>query len=122
MSELTSKELLKEVRKLIDERGEDGSDTQISDGELAEKYALEAILHNKNVLQEMYYDFAPASGGVARKAKNKVIRKFANIARNTMELTVIRQQKFNDSVYFVLKYLLEENKKLRNELKNGKAK
>lgn len=115
---MTPQELLKEMRKLIINRGEDGSDTPLSDEELADKYALAAIEHNKNVLQELYFDFTNTGGGVVRKSKNAVIRKLANISRNTMELAIIRQQKFNDSVYFVLKYLIEENKKLRHQQKS----
>ena len=60
--------------------------------------------------------------GFSRKIKSQLIRKIANVSRNTVELPLMRQQKFNDNVVLLLEYLFEENKKLKAELNKSQPK
>jgi hypothetical protein len=49
--------------------------------------------------------------GVSGKVKAKILRKLANVSRNTVEQSVTRQQKFNEAVYRLLKLLVNNVQK-----------
>ena len=87
--------------------------------ELAENFILPALESSKDIQRHLYTDFT-SGGGMLRKVKNKAITKIANITRNTVEKSFMRQQKFNDNILKLASYLLKENKKLKEELKQLK--
>jgi hypothetical protein len=78
--------------------------------------AIEIAGESKSILGGLYYDFRKADTNTARKIKNKVIGKIANIVRNTLERPLITQQKFNEQIYYLVTNLIAENKKLKQEL------
>jgi hypothetical protein len=82
--------------------------------------ALELAEKSKSILGGLYYDFRKPSQGLLRNIKNKVIGKIANIVRNTLERPLLTQQKFNEQSFYLLKLLLEENKKLKQDIEDLK--
>jgi hypothetical protein len=82
---------------------------------MIEKYALPAIQNLKEIQSGLYNEFFIGSKGLKGKLKAMAIRKIANVSRNTVELSLMRQQKFNDNVALILEYLIDENRKLRAE-------
>jgi hypothetical protein len=84
--------------------------------ELIRKYVLPSLQNIKDVMSSLYSPFYLNDQGFSRKIKNQLVRKIANVSRNTIELPLMRQQKFNDNVVLLLEYLLEENLKLKAEL------
>jgi hypothetical protein len=111
--------LLEEVRKLLAEEGYRSGQEPDAE-ELITRYVLPALESSKDIQRHLYTDFTGGGGGI-RSLKNKVIKKFANVTRNTVEKSFMRQQKFNDNVLILLRYLLQENEELRRKLaqKNG---
>jgi hypothetical protein len=79
---------------------------------------MPAIKNIKEIQSALYNDFYVGGKGLKGKLKSLAIRKMANVSRNTVELALMRQQKFNDNVAVVLEYLIQENKKLHNRLKD----
>ncbi len=83
--------------------------------ELIDKYIIPALESSKDIQRHLYTGFT-SDGNMLRRIKNKVIQKIANVTRNTVEKSFMKQQKFNDNVFQLLGYLLNENKKLKEEL------
>ncbi len=71
---------------------------------------------SKSILGGLYYDFRKSEQGLARKLKNLIIEKIANIVRNTLERPLQTQQKFNEQVYYLLTMLQMENSALKAEI------
>lgn len=118
--EKNAETLLQNVRNLLKEEGVVSYKKEINRDELIEKYILPALERIKDVQQPLYTDFISGKGFL-RELKNKLIGKIANVTRNTVERSFMRQQKFNDNVYYLLKFLAEENRQLRSGLeKHGK--
>jgi hypothetical protein len=82
---------------------------------LIEKYALPALQNLKEIQSGLYNEFFIGTKGFFGKLKAMMIRKIANVSRNTVELSLMRQQKFNDNVALILEYLVAENKRLIEE-------
>ena len=106
--------LLLNINKVLTNEGIPLNKTRENDLEMIEKYALPAIQNLKEIQSALYNDFFVGGKGIVGKAKGKIIRKMANVSRNTVELALMRQQKFNDNVVTILEYLLSENKRLRS--------
>lgn len=78
--------------------------------------ALELSEKSKSILGGLYYDFRKPSDSFVRNLKNKVIGKITNIVRNTLERPLLTQQKFNEQSHYLVKVLIEENKKMKKEI------
>lgn len=113
---MSAEELLKKIRENIEMTEVTANGRAINPEELVSKYAIPALNNLKEIQSGLYQDYFLAEQGTVRKMKNKVIRKIANVTRNTVELPLMRQQKFNDNVTAVLEYLFEENAKLRQRI------
>lgn len=113
---MTASELLKKIRENIEISEVSASGVPVNPEELISKYAIPALNNLKEIQSGLYQDYFLAEQGLARKLKNKAIRKLANVTRNTVELPLMRQQKFNDNVTAVLEYLFEENAKLKKRI------
>lgn len=117
----TNEELLKNIREYAKKENlsvETESYTE-NDPRLIEA-ALELAGRSKSILSGLYFDFRKAETGAVRKLKNKIIGKIANIVRNTLERPLLTQQKFNEQTFYLLNVLLEEHKKLKEELEKLK--
>lgn len=112
-------EIIEKVKEMLSEQGIVGSEKPDPD-ELVFKYLLPALDELKEIQSALYEPFSSSETGMVRKVKNGLIRKMANVTRNTVELSLMRQQKFNDNVSLIIRYLLEENRKLKEQL--GKSK
>jgi hypothetical protein len=112
-------EILEKVRQMLAEQGITGSEKPDPE-QLVFEYLLPALDELKEIQSALYEPFSSAESGMVRKVKNGLIRKMANVTRNTVELSLMRQQKFNDNVSLIIRYLLEENKRLKEQL--GKSK
>jgi hypothetical protein len=114
MSDSNSEKLLSDVRAELNNDGVKLTSKQ-DQKELMEKFILPALESSKDIQRHLYSEFT-TDGNWLRGLKNKVIRKIANITRNTVEKSFMRQQKFNDNLFKLSSYLLEENKHLRKEM------
>jgi hypothetical protein len=110
-------ELLSGIRELLIKEDVIAESDKPDPEELIMKYALPSLNNVKDVMGSLYSPFYLNEQGLTRKLKSQLIRKIANVSRNTMELPLMRQQKFNDNVALLLEYLFEENKKLKAELR-----
>lgn len=84
--------------------------------------SLELAGRTKSILSGLYFDFRKPGTSTLRKLRNKVIDKIARVTRSTVERPFLTQQKFNEQSYYLLKVLLEENKQLKAEIEQIKAK
>ena len=107
--------VLEEVRKLVKEEGF-GEAGKADEEQLVIDYLLPALEELKEIQSFLYEPFYATDASLVRKLKNSVVRKLANVTRNTVELSFMRQQKFNDNVSLILSYLLKENKRLKAEV------
>jgi hypothetical protein len=119
---MNAETLLAKIRKDLDESEISSLDSGLDAEAMVAKYAIPALNNLKDVQSGLYADFFLDESGWQRKVKNKVIRKIANVARNTVEIPLMRQQKFNDNVTAVLEYLFSENKKLHERIKELETK
>lgn len=115
-----SQQLLEKVRKLIDAEQGPNLDSKEDVDLVIQKYVIPSLNSNKDILKNLYFDFYPGRSGLLAFLKKKVIGKIANVTRNTVEHSMMRQQKFNDSVAFLLAELIKENIELRKELSKKK--
>ena len=115
MMDKKAEKLLKDIDEVLASEGISIGESKEDEFEMIEKYSLPAIQNLKEIQSALYNDFYVGGKGLKGKVKGKVIKKIANITRNTVELALMRQQKFNDSVVLILEYLVKENKRLREE-------
>jgi len=113
-----AEQLLENINKVLINEGLPFNKTKEDELEMIEKYSIPAIQNLKEIQSALYNDFSAGGKGLKGKMKALVIRKMANVSRNTLELALMRQQKFNDNVVTILEYLVKENKKLREREKN----
>ncbi|HRO65336.1 MAG TPA: hypothetical protein PKU78_03895, partial [Candidatus Dojkabacteria bacterium] len=64
----------------------------------------------------IYEPFLFEKSGIIGKLKNLTLGKIGNVARNVVEKSVMRQQKFNDNSYTLLMHLYNENRDLKERL------
>jgi hypothetical protein len=117
-----SDKLLENVNKVLEEEGIMLKKYKENPLETIEKYALPAIRSLKEIQSALYNDFFVGGKGIKGKIKKKIIGKMANVSRNTVELSLMRQQKFNDNVTMILEYLIDENKRLHDKLNDKDSK
>lgn len=103
-----AKMFVSRMRELLNEEELGGMRREDDPDVLIREYVLPALESSKNVLADLYHDIHGGSGPFAR-IKRIIITKVANISRNTMERSMISQQRYNDMVYTLLKYLYEKN-------------
>jgi len=108
-----TKALLERLRTLLQAEGIATKQGIGDEADLMKDYVLEAIRNTKDVQKHLHTDFLPQGTGLKRRLKNVILNKIANVSRNTVERSFIKQQKFNDNVALLLEYLFEENQKLR---------
>lgn len=113
---MTAEELLNKIRTALKSEGLEAEMATADPELLVTKYAIPALNNLKDIQSSLYTDYYLDESGLQRKLKNKVIRKLSNVTRNTVEMPLMRQQKFNDNVTAVLEYLISENAKLRAEI------
>ena len=111
-----AEELLAKIRELIKEEGI-ANMSRIEDREqLINEFILPALDRSKDIQKDLYSDFTHQSSGMLSKVKRTVITKLANITRNVVEKSFMRQQKFNNNTKLLLEHLVEENKMLRDKI------
>ena len=113
--EQNGEKLLDKVNEVLSDEGITLAKEKTDQLEMIEKYALPALQNLKEIQSGLYNEFFIGSKGPFGKLKAMVIRKIANVSRNTVELSLMRQQKFNDNVATILEYLIEENKRLSSK-------
>jgi len=110
-----AEKLLDKVNTVLSDEGIPLTTDKADQFEMIEKYALPALHNLKEIQSGLYNEFFIRSKGPFGKLKAMIIRKIANVSRNTVELSLMRQQKFNDNVASILEYLIEENKRLKDK-------
>lgn len=110
-----SEELLIKVKELVKQEGHARRNSIEDETEMMDTYVLPAIKSSKDIQKYLYVDFTSGSGSL-RNLKNKLLRKIGNVAINVTERSFMKQQKFNENTSLLLEYLLEENKRLRDEV------
>lgn len=78
--------------------------------------ALEVAQQSKSLMGGLYQDFRKREDSFARRLKNKIIGKIANIVRNTLERSLQTQQRFNDQIYYLTKLHNEKIAALETEI------
>lgn len=110
---LQQDELVEKLDKYLDDSGVFTPD-QAGESDLYEQ-ALPAMEATKSILQDVYA-YQPPTGGWWRQIKNKIIGLIRNITISTVELVVIKQNKYNEINYRLISKLIEDNQKLRQEI------
>jgi hypothetical protein len=113
--EKNGEKLLDKVNDVLLDEGITLSKEKTDQLEMIEKYALPALQNLKEIQSGLYNEFFISPKGPLGKLKGMIIRKIANVSRNTVEISLMRQQKFNDNVATILEYLIEENKRLKDK-------
>jgi hypothetical protein len=114
-SETTGKELLARVRELIKAEGGAGDNDKSPEDEIL-KYVLPSLQNTKDILSDLNKDVFTKGGGLKGKVKHKVMTKVGNIARNVLERSLMKQQKYNDNLLLLFEYLLKSNLELRERI------
>ncbi|HLD04069.1 MAG TPA: hypothetical protein VJC17_04820 [Candidatus Dojkabacteria bacterium] len=112
-----AQELLKKVRDLLKSEGRNLESNIGDEADLMKDYVLEAIKNTKDIQKHLYAEFLPKGKGFTRRIKNLILGKIANVTRNTVERSLIKQQKYNENVALLLEYLFKENQKLCEQVK-----
>lgn len=115
-----SEQIMASLQKYIKEKDILNADGQEMDQEKMLKYLLAGVESSRDIQSGLYNNFQK-QGSLARKIKNKIITKVGNITRNVVELSFMRQQKFNEGAYALLAFLVKENIELKEEIANLKV-
>lgn len=119
MDKLQEKIILEKAREILKNEGwQQNSKPEME--KIIKEYLLPALDELKEIQSPLYEQFYQGGDGTVRKFKNKLINKIANITRNTVELSLMKQQKFNDNLTLIVTYLLEQNLKLKEEINSLK--
>lgn len=105
----TADELLARLRDLLEQEGISIPENTKTDGKMIESYVLPALENSQNVLADLYTDIAGGSGSF-KGLKQKLVQKIASVSRNTMEKSMIRQQRYNEMMLTLVRYLYEQQK------------
>lgn len=116
---LQEKVILEKAREILKNEGwQESSKPEME--KIIRDYLLPALEELKEIQSPLYEQFYQSSGSTVKKFKSKFINKIANITRNTVELSLMKQQKFNDNMTLIVTYLLEQNLKLKEEVNSLK--
>ena len=119
IDKLQEKIILEKAREILKNEGwQQNSKPEME--KIIKEYLLPALDELKEIQSPLYEQFYQGGSGTVRKVKNQLINKIANITRNTVELSLMKQQKFNDNLTLIVTYLLEQNLKLKEEINSLK--
>lgn len=113
---MTSEEILKKVEEVLKEEGLE-FDSKMDNEKILNEFIIPGLQNSKNTLQSLYGFQGRARGGVIGKIKSLFQNKIINTCINVIEKQSIRQQKFNELTYKAIETLVDENKKLKEEVK-----
>jgi hypothetical protein len=113
---LNKDQLLTALHSYLDEKGLSETTAQLDNSTKLREYGLPALAATKAILQDIHTYRPPTGGGIARTIKNKIIAVVKNVTISTMELAMIKQNKFNELTYQFIELLLEENKELKAKI------
>ena len=108
-------ELLEKVRKLLKSEGVNSRNKVEVENEV-EEYLLPAMDKFRDVQRFLYEPFLNSKSGFVGKFKIVLLSKMGNVARNVVERSFARQQKYNDNVYTMLMHLYTENRELKKRV------
>lgn len=108
-------ELLEKVRKLLKSEGVNSRNKVEVENEI-EEYLLPAMDKFRDVQRFVYEPFLNTKSGLLGKIKTVMLSKMGNVARNVVERSFARQQKYNDNVYTMLMHLYTENRELKKRV------
>lgn len=108
-------ELLEKVRNLLKSEGVNSRNKLEVENEV-EEYLLPAMDKFRDVQRFVYEPFLHSKAGFIGKIKTVVLSKMGNVARNVVERSFARQQKYNDNVYTMLMHLYTENRELKKRV------
>jgi hypothetical protein len=108
-------ELLEKVRNLLKSEGVNSRNKLEVENEV-EEYLLPAMDKFRDVQRFVYEPFLHSKAGFKGKIKTLVLSKMGNVARNVVERSFARQQKYNDNVYTMLMHLYTENRELKKRV------
>ena len=117
---MNDQKLMQNLDKYIQEKDILHADQDKANQTKVVEYLLTSLESSRDI-QSGLYSNSTKEGGTIRRFKNIIITKLANIVRNVVELSFMRQQKFNDNVYTLLDFLIKENVVLKAEITNLKG-
>lgn len=110
--------VLTSIRNILKTEGVQVHD-QLGQGEIVRQYVINTLEKNKDIQQALYQPITFDNQSIVRKLKNSVINKIANIVRNVVEKSFIKQQKYNDNLLIVIQLLLKENEELKSKIEKS---
>ena len=113
---MKSDEILEKVDEILKEEGSFNSETK-SNSEILEEFILPSLEGSKDVLSSIYSFQVRERKGFIGKLKSMFQNKIVNTSINVIEKQSMKQQKFNELTFKAIGYLIEENKRLREEIK-----
>ena len=114
---LNDKEVLKKVRKVLEDEGYEFEDKNKSEQEILEEFILPGLKNSKGVLESLYSFQTRKREGLIGRIKSLIQNKIIGTVVNVIEKQSMKQQKFNELTYRAVERLVEENKKLKEKLK-----
>jgi len=114
-SVVRGEQLLDRVRQVLKKEGLSTQDKVELENEV-ETYLLPALDKFRDAGRFIYEPFLFEKSGIIGKLKNLTLGKIGNVARNVVEKSVMRQQKFNDNSYTLLMHLYNENRELKERV------
>jgi DNA primase large subunit len=108
-------EFLKKLDDYLTDHGLSASEYLDTKAKL-DQYGLPALAATKSILNDIYSYRPPTGDGILRKVKNKIINLIRNVSISTIELSTIKQNKFNELTYQFIDMLVAENKELRERI------
>lgn len=113
---IEKKEILEKLNIYLEEKGISKTNDDISNEEKLRRYGIKSLESTKGILQDLQSYSPPSGDSLTRKIKNKIIGLIRNVSISTIELLVIRQNKFNELTYQFIDMLQKENSELRSRI------
>jgi hypothetical protein len=116
----SSENILENVKKILIEEGANINEKNDDPEYLLSEFVLPGLSNSKDILSALYSFQTRERSGFLGKMKSLVQRKLVNIMIGTMEKQSMKQQKFNDLTVKAIEILIEENRSLKERLKETK--
>lgn len=116
-----SKQVLAKLDQFLSEKGLAETTTQMDEKTKLTQFGLPALNATKAILQDIHSYRPPSGSSPLRVVKNKIINLIKNVAISTVELAMIKQNKFNELTSQFVVYLMAENERLSKEVSELKS-
>lgn len=116
-----SDQILSKLDQFLKEKGLSEGGEPMDEKTKLTQFGLPALNATKGILQDIHSYRPPTGGSFTRVLKNKIINLIKNVSISTVELAVIKQNKFNELTSQFIVYLMSENERLSKEVAELKS-